>query len=77
MRNNVIGATILTGPAAGKIAHIPRIPMIPTDLPFPFKRLQFPIKVLFAITIIKLKAKHSNTLGSICALIISHMDSCM
>ena len=51
MRNNVIEATILTGPAAEEIALIPRILMIPTDLPSQFKRLQFSIKVSFAITI--------------------------
>jgi len=31
-----------------QIAFIPRIPMIPTDLPFHFKCLQFPIKVSLA-----------------------------
>jgi ATP-dependent DNA helicase PIF1 len=33
----------LTGPLKGEDALIPRIPMIPTDMPFQFKRLQFPI----------------------------------
>ena len=53
MRNNVIEDTILTGPAAGEIALIPRIPMIPTDFPFQFKKLQFPITLSFPITINK------------------------
>nr|XP_026497592.1 uncharacterized protein LOC113401781 [Vanessa tameamea] len=42
LKDNLIVAKIITGPAAGELAHIPRIPMIPTDLPIPFKRLQFP-----------------------------------
>ncbi|KAJ8874818.1 hypothetical protein PR048_022707 [Dryococelus australis] len=42
LKENLIVATILTGPAAGQLANIPRIPMIPTDLPISFKRLQFP-----------------------------------
>ncbi|KAF7278782.1 hypothetical protein GWI33_008013 [Rhynchophorus ferrugineus] len=32
---------------------IPGIPMIPTDLPFDFKRLQFPVHLAFAMTINK------------------------
>jgi ATP-dependent DNA helicase PIF1 len=36
-----------------EIVFIPRISMIPSDLPFSFKRLQFPVKVSFAITINK------------------------
>ena len=50
---NVIEATILTGPFEGEAVLIPRIPMIPTDLPFQFKRLRFPIRLAFAITIKK------------------------
>jgi len=50
---NVIEETILTGPFEGEVALIPRIFMIPTDLPFQFKRLQFPIRLTFAITIDK------------------------
>jgi ATP-dependent DNA helicase PIF1 len=51
--DNVVEATILTGPFKGEDVLIPRIPMIPTDMPFQFKRLQFQIRVAFAITINK------------------------
>ena len=30
---------------------IPRIPMVPTDMPFEFKRIHFPIRVAFSMTI--------------------------
>jgi len=36
-----------------KLHLFPRIPMIPSDSPFDYKRLQFPVKVSFAITINK------------------------
>ena len=49
---NAIEAKILTGTFEGE-AVIPCIPMIPTDLPFQFKILQFPIRLAFAITINK------------------------
>ncbi|XP_036343195.1 uncharacterized protein LOC118752408 [Rhagoletis pomonella] len=51
--NNVIEATILQGKFKGEDVLIPRIPMIPTDLPFDCKRIQFPIRLAFAITINK------------------------
>jgi ATP-dependent DNA helicase PIF1 len=41
--SHIIEATILTGCARGKDVFIPRILLIPTDLPFHFKRLQFPV----------------------------------
>ncbi|UYV71023.1 hypothetical protein LAZ67_8001450 [Cordylochernes scorpioides] len=50
---NVIEATILTGKEKGKDVLIPRIPLIPNDFPFLFKRLQFPVRLAFAITINK------------------------
>ncbi|RCN29467.1 hypothetical protein ANCCAN_24774 [Ancylostoma caninum] len=50
---NVIEAAILTGKAKGDYVSIPRIPMIPMDMPFDFKRLQFPVRLAFAITINK------------------------
>jgi ATP-dependent DNA helicase PIF1 len=53
MLGNVIEATILTGKGEGETVFIPRIPLIPTDLPFNFKRLRFPVRLAFAITINK------------------------
>lgn len=41
LMSNVIEATIIKGKYKGEDVLIPRIPMIPTDLPFDFKRLQF------------------------------------
>ena len=63
LRDNVNIATIITGPAAGQLAHIPRIPMIPTDLPISFKRLQFPIKISFALTINKSQGQTFSMVG--------------
>lgn len=53
LKDNLTVVTIITGPAAGQLAHIPRIPIIPTDLPIPFKRLQFPVKTSLALSINK------------------------
>jgi ATP-dependent DNA helicase PIF1 len=41
MLNNVIDATILNGKFKGEDVLLPRIPMIPTYMPFKFKSLQF------------------------------------
>ena len=60
---NVIEATILTGPFEGEAVLIPRIPIIPTDLPFQFKRLQFPIRLAFAITINKAQGQSLEKCG--------------
>ncbi|GBP30663.1 hypothetical protein EVAR_75884_1 [Eumeta japonica] len=53
MMNNVIEATILTGKFKGEDVLLPRIPKIPTNMPFEFKRLQFPVRLAFAMTINK------------------------
>lgn len=57
----MIGAIIITVPAAGQLAEIPRIPMIPTDLSISFKRLQFPVKISFALTINKSQGSTFST----------------
>ncbi|XP_044596944.1 uncharacterized protein LOC123273568, partial [Cotesia glomerata] len=50
---NVIEARILNGKSRGENILIPRIPIIPTDVPIQFKRIQFPIRLAFAMTINK------------------------
>ncbi|XP_017462181.1 PREDICTED: uncharacterized protein LOC108355534, partial [Rhagoletis zephyria] len=50
---NLVEATILTGKAKGEIVLIPRIPLIKTDMTFEFKRLQFPVRLAFAMSVNK------------------------
>ncbi|KAJ8894978.1 hypothetical protein PR048_000286 [Dryococelus australis] len=74
LKENLIVATILTGPAAGQLANIPRIPMIPTDLPISFKRLfinkmvRSPLKVPIGTT-----QHHENTARQFRALRVKAM----
>lgn len=60
---NLIEATILSGKHKGEDILIPRIPMITTDLSFEFKRLQFPVRLAFAITINKSQGQTLNVAG--------------
>jgi ATP-dependent DNA helicase PIF1 len=53
MMNNIIEATILNGKFKGEHVLLPRIPMIPTNMSFEFKRLQFSVRIAFAMTINK------------------------
>jgi len=53
----IVEATILTGCAQGETLLVPRIPLIRNDLPVRFKRLQFPLKVCFAMTTNKSRDK--------------------
>ena len=55
---------ILTGPFKSENILIPRIPMIPTSmLPFQSMRLQFPIRLAFAITINNAQGQFSELSG--------------
>ena len=47
----VFEATVMTGKAKGENMFIPGIPIIPSDMPIQFKRLQFPVKLSFAVSI--------------------------
>jgi ATP-dependent DNA helicase PIF1 len=60
---NVIHATILKGKFKGEEVLIPRIPMIPTETPFEFKRIQFPIRLAFAMTINKSQGQSLTICG--------------
>ena len=60
---NLIEATIVTGHWAKKSVYIPRIPLIPSAYPFEFRRLQFPIRVSFAMTINKAQGQTLHTAG--------------
>ena len=63
LMENVIEATILTGSAKGEDVFTPRIPMQPTDIPFEFKRLQYPVRLAFAITINKAQGQSLKVAG--------------
>ena len=63
LNKHIIEATILTETFKGENVFIPRIPLIPTDLPFNFKRLQFPVRLGFAITINKSQGQSLNITG--------------
>lgn len=63
MRNNYISATILTGAFRGEDTFIPRIPIVPDDLVVNFKRLQFPIRLAYAMTINKSQGQTLKTVG--------------
>jgi ATP-dependent DNA helicase PIF1 len=53
LMNIIIEATILNVKFRGEDELLPRIPMILTDMSFEFKRLQFHVRLAFAMTINK------------------------
>ncbi|XP_053597683.1 uncharacterized protein LOC106693515 [Microplitis demolitor] len=60
---NILEATILAGKFKGKVVLLPRIPMIPSDSTIPFKRLQFPICLAFAMSINKSQGQTMSICG--------------
>lgn len=64
LMTNVIHARVLKGMHKGEEYLIPRIPMIPTHMPFEFKRIQFPISLSFAMTINKSKGHSLSVDGT-------------
>ncbi|GBL88272.1 hypothetical protein AVEN_222196-1 [Araneus ventricosus] len=60
---NVIQATILTSNNEEESVFIPRIHLIPSDMLFEFKRLQFPDRLAFAIKINKVQGQPLKVAG--------------
>ncbi|GBN76208.1 hypothetical protein AVEN_195713-1 [Araneus ventricosus] len=60
---NIIEATIMTGHAAGEDVFIPIIPIIPSDFPFQFKRIQFPVHLSFTMSINKAQGHSLKDVG--------------
>jgi ATP-dependent DNA helicase PIF1 len=60
---NVIEAIILNGKFRCENILLPRIPIIPTNVPIQFKRLQFPIRLAFAMTINKSQGQTMSVYG--------------
>ena len=47
----------------GEDVLIPCIPMIPNDMPFDFKRLQFPVQLAFAMSVNKSQGQSLSVCG--------------
>jgi ATP-dependent DNA helicase PIF1 len=60
----VIETIILNSKFRGENILLPRIPIIPTDVPIQFKRLKFPIRLAFAMII----NKSQGQIMSVCGL---------
>ena len=60
---NLIEAEILTGSARGETVMIPRIPFMPVNEPIVFKRIQFPLRVCYAMTINKSQGQTLTVAG--------------
>ncbi len=67
LRQRVIKATIMSGSDAhiGKAVLIPRVPLSPSDpqLPIKFTRLQFPVRLAFAMSINKAQGQTLRKVG--------------
>ena len=61
--DRLVEAKIMIGQFAQEKVLIPRIPMIPSDFPIEFKRLQFPLKMSFAMSINKSQGQTLDVAG--------------
>jgi ATP-dependent DNA helicase PIF1 len=61
----IIEAEIAIGQHQKQIVYIPRLPLIPSDdsIPFDFRRVQFPIKPAFAMTINRAQGQTLDYVG--------------
>ena len=62
---NVVEATVLTGAGSGESVFLPRIPLITstTFMTSEFKRLQFPLRLAFALSINKAQGQTLSVTG--------------
>jgi ATP-dependent DNA helicase PIF1 len=58
LMNDIIEATILNVKFKREDVLLLHIPMIPTDMSFEFKRLQYPVRLAFAMIINKAQGDH-------------------
>ena len=63
MKPHILEATIITGNYKGEDVLIPTIPLIFSELPLEFKRLQFPVKPCFAMSINKSQGQSLKVVG--------------
>lgn len=65
LQSKVIDAEIITGSHIGKRVFIPRITLSPSEsrLPFTLKRLQFPVRVAFSMTINRAQGQTLKKMG--------------
>ena len=64
MLTNIIEATIHTGCVKGEALLMIKIPIIPTDMPFNYRHLQFPIQLVFVMmTISKVQGQSLSVVG--------------
>ena len=65
MHDHVLEAVVATGVYAGTHIFIPRIPVSPSDLIFPFRmqRRQFPVRPCFAMTANKAQGQTLSRIG--------------
>ena len=63
--NHVVEGVIMTGEGTGQTVLIPRIPIVNSsaDMPIPFRRRQFPLRVCFSFSINKSQGQTLKCVG--------------